>query len=114
MEEWLRLNGMIGVTSDDAYLWVARLAPRAVVANLNPWTVEAITEHAVAAEKLVRALPTPSGYDHLQPAPGPWLNSWIDRDPVRELTTLVPKHIASRGEPASHREFAASLAHDFF
>jgi hypothetical protein len=75
---------------------------------------ESLTEHAVAAEKLVRALPMPSRYEHLQQAHDPWLNSWIEGDPVRDLTALVLKQIANRVEPPSHHEFAASLLHDFF
>lgn len=114
MEEWLRTNGMIGVTSDAAYDRVARLAPLAVVANLHPWTPESVSEHTVAAERLVHVLPTPSQYDHLQQAHDPWLNSWIDGDPVRHLTTAVLKELAARKEPASQSAFAESLLHDFF
>jgi hypothetical protein len=108
VEEWLRLDGEIGITATDNYVRVARLTPITMQARINPWTPETVREAADTAERLLEGLPRPQGFEHLQPAGDPWMNSWLYGDPLRRDSELVLGQLVQRADPPV-RQFAAEL-----
>ncbi|MBB4661782.1 type I restriction enzyme HsdR N-terminal domain-containing protein [Conexibacter arvalis] len=95
VEEWLRRDGEIGITSADQYKRVALLSPRIIQAQIKPWTAEQVERVAVQTEERLDRLPRPNGLERLQPAGDPWLASW-QRDPLRDLSKAIlqgiPRH----------------------
>jgi hypothetical protein len=109
VEEWLRIDGEIGITATDNYLRAARLWPIAIQSSINPWTLEAVHQAADAVGELLARLPRPSGFEHLQPAADPWMNSWLDGDPLRKDSELVLRDFHQRFDSATLGEFAYEL-----
>jgi hypothetical protein len=109
VEEWLRLDGEIGITTIDNYLRAARLWPVLIQSSINPWTPEAVRQAADAVEELVGRLPTPSSLEHLQPAADPWMNSWLNGDPLRTESEVVLRTFPEHVESTRLREFAVRL-----
>lgn len=113
IEEWLRRDGQIGLTSDDAYMRAAVFGPQAVLTRISPWTAGALTEAAEQAEKLVAALPTPQRYERLQPAGDLWLSSWLAGDPLRTLSVIVLERLRDAPPSPAVGKFAADLLRHF-
>ena len=108
-EEWLRLDGEMGVTTEAAYKRIAIFGPRAMLAQVDPWDVETINGTADAAERLLAHLPKPPGLANLQPAGDPWQESWLRGDPLREGSAAVLKRLAERSDAPAVAAFAAEL-----
>lgn len=109
VEEWLRLDGEIGITATDNYLRAARLWPVVIQSSIRPWDAETVRQAADAVEELLGRLPTPKGFEHLQPATDPWMNSWLIGDPLRTDSEFVLRELPERVGAPSLREFAVRL-----
>jgi hypothetical protein len=109
MEEWLRLDGEIGVTGYDNYKRVALLLPRMHVAKLQDWSVESLNRAADEVEDQLASLPKPPGFDHLQPAGDPWLESWLSGDPLAELSSMVIDQLPERTESPAVKELVKRM-----
>jgi len=108
-EEWLRRDGEIGLTADDQYARTARLLPKMIQAKVNPWTPETITTVAAGVERQLEAIPKPPGFDRQQPIGDPWLESWKDGDPLRELSIAVLKDVPQKTDSERVRALAEEL-----
>src|SRR5205085_7977180 len=109
VEEWLRLDGEIGITSTDNYLRVARLSPIVIQSKINPWTLETVRKVADAVIELLERLPTPPGFEDLQPIGDPWMNSWLNGDPLRSYSELVLCQFVERASTPAVRQFGLEL-----
>ncbi len=109
VEEWLRLDGQLGVTATDNYLRVARLLPIMIQAQIKDWSTSGLTAKADEIEMLLERLPTPSGFDHLQPAGDPWLNSWLTGDPLAKLSLTVIDGVPARASSGAVKELATRM-----
>jgi hypothetical protein len=109
VEEWLRLDGEIGITATDSYVRAARLWPIVIQSSIKPWTPDTVRQAADAVEELLGRLPTPPGFEHLQPAADPWMNSWLNGDPLRTDSEFVLRQFSERVGSPNLREFAVKL-----
>jgi hypothetical protein len=108
-EEWLRLDGEIGVTGYDDYKRMALLLPRMYLAQVRDWSVEGLNRVANEVEDRLASLPTPPGFDHLQPAGDPWLDSWLKGDPLAELSSSVIDQLPERTESAVVKDLVVQM-----
>jgi hypothetical protein len=109
VEEWLRLDGAIGVEPRDLYLRTAILAPIMYQSTLEPWNLQSVTELADAATELLRLLPKPRGLEQLQPAGDPWLDSWLNSSPLPRLSSAVLSELRDRGVSQNVSELISEL-----
>jgi hypothetical protein len=107
VEEWLRLDGQFGMTATDDYLRVARLLPVTIQAQIKDWSTVGLTAIADEIDGALERLPRPSGFDQLQPAGDPWLNSWLSGDPLAELSSTVIDDVPSNTESDAVKELAS-------
>lgn len=112
-EEWLRLDGQLGVTGYAEYKRVALLHPRAWFFGLKPWDVATLTRVGDEAHELLAKLPKPAGFEQLTPAGDPWQESWLTGDPLRSNSAAVLGVLASRDKGAPS-ELAAELLREHF
>ncbi len=112
-EEWLRRDGEVGLTAYDQYNRTARLLPTMIQAQVNPWTTEEINEVAGEVERLLEQMPKPQGFDRVQPMGDPWLESWKDGDPLRDLSIATLRGLPQRAESAAVRALAIELLEVF-
>jgi hypothetical protein len=108
-EEWLRRDGEIGLTAYDQYSRTARLLPTMIQAQINPWTPEVIAGVATGVESQLEQMAKPAGFESRQPIGDPWLDSWKDGDPLRELSTALLKDLPGRTESEHVRTLAGEL-----
>jgi hypothetical protein len=108
-EEWLRLDGEIGVTSEAAYKRTAFLTASAILARISPWDVATVTQAANTVEHLLARLPKLTALDDLQPAGNPWLESWLHSDPLRDASARTLQSLAARIEEPVAAALAAEL-----
>lgn len=95
-EEWLRLDGALGITSPDNFKRFAQLASARILRQVDPWTIDQVTERADEADALLDRLGTPDGFEELLSATDPWLPSWLTGDPLAELSITVLKRVRDR------------------
>jgi hypothetical protein len=108
-EEWLRRDGEIGLTAYDQYKRTARLLPTMIQASVSPWTLEVITGVAAEVEGQLEQMAKPAGFEDRQPIGDPWLESWKDGDPLRDLSTVLLKDLSGRTESERARTLAEEL-----
>lgn len=109
VEEWLRIDGAIGITATDQYLRTARLGPIMFQVKIDPWDEPTVRKFADETEALLAKLPKPAGFEGLQPAGDPWLDSWLRDDPLRVYSEHQLAWIAERDESVNVQEFARQL-----
>jgi hypothetical protein len=109
VEEWLRIDGAIGITATDNYLRAARLGPIMIQVKIDPWDEPTVRKFADETEVLLAKLPKPAEFKDLQPAGDPWLDSWLRDDQLRAYSKIQLTSIADRNESDGVREFAREL-----
>lgn len=109
IEEWLRLDGQFGVTGNDSYLRAARLLPIMAMAQIKDWSVGGLTRAADDIEDALPKLPKPPGFERLQPATDPWLDSWLTGDPLAELSSIVIDELPNHADSNEVRALAAEM-----
>lgn len=113
-EEWLRLDGEFGITVEASYARMALLAPRMIMAQVDPWETETISAVADSVEQLLERLPKPAGLDQLQPAGDPWQDSWLSGDPLRDVSAATLERLARGERGSTAAAFAAELHADLY
>lgn len=108
-EDWLRLDGVIGVTPDRAYTRAAMSRATQMLAAIKPWDIPTITAAATAAEEALERLPRLPAMDDLQPAGDPWLDSWLQNDPLPGASAATLQSLAQRSANPAVAAFAAEL-----
>lgn len=109
VEEWLRLDGEFGVTATDNYLRVARLLPIFIQAQIKDWSRAGLTAMADEIEGALERLPRPAGFERLQPAADPWLNSWLSDDPLAKLNSTVIDGLPRSDDSDAVKELALEM-----
>jgi hypothetical protein len=109
VEEWLRVDGALGITARDQYVRAARLGPVVVQGKIDPWDESTIREFADGLEILLEKLPKPAGFEDLQPAGEPWLDSWLREDQLRIFSEHTLVSIADHDDSDEVRDFARDL-----
>jgi hypothetical protein len=109
IEEWLRLDGQFGVTASDHYLRAARLLPIMIQARIKDWSTAGLTAMADQVAGTLEHLPRPPGFDRLQPAADPWLDSWLSGDPLAKLSSLVIDGLPGNAESEAVRDLALQM-----
>jgi hypothetical protein len=109
VEEWLRLDGEFGVTATANYLRVARLLPIVIQAQIKDWSRAGLTDMADGIERALERLPRPAGFERLQPATDPWLNSWLSGDPLAKLSSIVIDGLPRSADSDAVKELAFEM-----
>ncbi|CUR59667.1 hypothetical protein NOCA1190026 [metagenome] len=112
LEEWLRLDGKLGLTASEHYFRVAQFAPVRFLNRISPWTLSTVTGliatlDSALADLTPRSLPQRPVTNGWHPAGDPWLEAWLTGDPAVDLATNALKTIASL--EADKRVVAVSL-----
>ena len=94
-EDWLRLDGQLGLGLSDFYQRNALLAPRMVLNSIHPWDTQTVQQHADKFRTLVDAAPRITDHD-LQPAGDPGLASWRHEDPAKHIAAAVLRALPKR------------------